>query len=573
MKKIRLIMCLTMALTILMGSVLSVSASETSGEKTVFENNLNKYFVETNGFYYEEHQTVNGREVVAYKKYEFADKVHIGGFTWHDANMFPFKNMYIISENEFDYRNIDFSTYSELFDDALIEQNELLTNKEYNTISTSIELDGKTYYCYIVGLNAFIEPQNSTLKKCSIPIYDLGLQADFGDYSLLDMLESDVILEKDSEIEVDKPPFPEEDETFAFVDFQINEYVSATWSGTTFDDRVNEFDNMGFEVTAVYAFDNSLQIATNEVILDDGNLLACSWSKKQLLLQHEDESLYLRAVVFTPYCEKYGQRCVGKSETIWLTSDGDIDYIPNGELTMIEDNGFYLKGVSVEESFLGLVDGDVRSYISWTGTTRDNMIAKVPLDKTYADILCLCYTPTYKTTFVDLYELDTNFMGGKPLSLRRSLNDVTQSFYIDYSVIDEHASAMGLIFSGKLYITPYFYYENDNAIYKGAVTIVNILHNELEQNPDDGGILVPDMTVTPSPSPGVNPDLGGDGDIDNIDIGNIFNTVWNFLKSLWDGMGQFPSLMYSIFPYIPQEVYTYIGLALLFVIIFRFIGR
>lgn len=568
MRKYKAIICLCMALTILCGSSLTAFASETVETEETMETET----VEDEGIYFD---GLPPKDADGYYHYWY--KAYTGAVETGSTS----GNGYIRIAHVKCKTPLVMTFYEDsngIYKFDMASSVEVNSGRETGYYNWLLGVENESFiYTYVTENMETIWTQNGSFHR------SFDVNKELGGYVYTDMpimshsAAYNYLLDGDESGVVNKPPVPEDDETFAFVDFECNEYISATWSGTTLDDKKDTFDDMGFEVNVAYAYDNSFQIAVNEVIVTNGDISANRWSRMQKALQHEDASLYLRAVSFTPYYEKYGQICRGKSEIIWLKMDGNKDYLPNDELTMIEDSSFYLRGVSVENSALGLVDGDVRSHISWTGTTKDDMIVEVPLDKTYADILCLCYTPTYKITYVDLYELDPEFMGGKPLPLRKALNDSTQAFYINYTDIDEAATAQGLNFGGKLYITPYFFYEPDNAIYKGAVTVIDILDNEIEKNPDTGDIYVPDISATPTPSanPSASPDMGEDDDIlsDDLNFEKALPTFWKMLKSLWASMGQFPELMYSLFPYLPKELYYILGIMLIGVIIFRFIGR
>lgn len=359
------------------------------------------------------------------------------------------------------------------------------------------------------------------------------------------------------------PEIPKEDENFTFVDFKGNEYVSATWNGTSFDDRKEEFDTMGYEVVVGYAM--NLQIMTHETILENGDLSTNKWSKKLELLKHEDETLYTRYVSFTPFYTVGSQKCKGKSSILWFDANGNLDYVPTGELTMLEDSSFYIKGLSIEESNIGIIDGSVRSHISWTGTTKDDMIAKIPLDKSYADLLVLCYDSSYKPIYKDLYDIDPDFQGGQPLSLRRAINDSSQAFYLNTSLIDDRVTALGLTFSGKIYITPYFFYESENTIYKGSPSVVSLFSNTIPTNPDP----VPTPSIKPNPSASPTSPLDGG----EITIENSLGTFWDILRSLFNNLGQLPQLLKEVFPFIPDPVFIMIGAFLVIVLILRILGR
>ena len=546
-KRFKTILTLCMVFTMLFGNMLTVSAVEQAddyyyGDATLDEEGYCNYVIETytgcyssKGIY--ESITLRSKEPL----------------------------LFIVSNGENDYgkyRQYLFRTrYKESAGSTITANNttdyEIISYKRgTGTDISEIELSDYSGSS-ISSFQVYYELDNAFLTT-NIPLFD-------DEESAISYMTTG-----DDSVVINKKPVPENDETFQFVDFDINEYVSATWFGTTFDEQSSNFDSMYYEVVTGYALEGTTLVSSFEKIVTNGNLSSGSWSKKQTYLAPEDDTMYLRVITFTPVYEVGGSTCRGKVESLLFDELGNIDYVANEELTVIEDSDFHLNGVSIEYSTLGLVDGHIRDYISWTGTSRDNMISQVPLDKTYADVLVLCYSSTYKPTYIDIYELDPEWQGGEPLRLRKSSTDSSQAFYINVDTLDASATALGLTFSGKVYITPYFFYEPDNAIYQGAVTILNLFDASIE----DSGSGDEDIeSGNASPSPSSSPSIDLPEEDGELSVDNAMSTLWDLLKSLFSQMGQFPQLMYNFFPFLPEEFYLILGLVLIVVILMRILGR
>lgn len=559
MKRIKLLTCLTLALALIFGNSLTAFASEITDEETAVTSD--KYYfgdaeLDEDGvtyLYFIDNYTGCYASQGIYERYTVKSS----------------SPLLLMREDVVGSRYGDYYIYN-LYSGINEKSDSLINTSAYYEVIEHYYGKGSTY----AEAKANMSLKTTTTNVSPMSVY-YNLDEAFISTSLPVFEDEEsakaYVANGDDSGVINKKPVPEHDETFMFTDFDVNEYVSATWSGTTFDDRIAEFDAMGYKVVAGYCFVNGSpgQIMDTQVITESGLLSTKTWKKKQLTMAHEDVNMWLRYVSFTPYYEQYGQTCLGKSETIWLDPDGNTDLLPNDELTMIEDSNFYLKGVSVEESNLGIVDGDVRSYISWTGTTWDDKVSKVPLDSTYADILVLCYNSSSKPVYKDLYEIDADFMGGESLPLRRSSSDSTQAFYLNTTEIDNAVSALGLTFSGKVYITPYMYYEMDNAIYKGAPTIISIFSNNIES----GGGIGDGSEINPTPVPSGSPsDIPSISD-EEITLDNALGVLWDVLKSLWNGMGQLPSLLYQMFPFLPVELYQFLFIGLLVIIVLRILGR
>ena len=568
MKKIKLLTCLTLALALIFGNSLTAYASEITDEETAIRDEDNIFY---EGL---PEQDENGKYHYVFTCFH-SSKVDSSLYKYY-AEITSSHPLVCITDGIPDKNgNIKYTigNYVMLYSDGVTKDLRLVRGLS-NGITYSVERAGyeQLYNASgdLVKNVTELNPNTGGFSVNATENYIYGMSTSIPLVTNVEDAEAYLATLNDDAV-TNKKPVPELDETFMFIDFDVNEYVSATWSGTTFDGRIAEFDTMGYKVTAGYCFVNGSpgQIMDTQVITENGSLVTKMWKKKQLAMAHEDANLWLRYVSFTPYYEQYGQTCLGKSETIWLDPDGNTDLLPNDELTMIEDSNFYLKGVSVEESNLGIVDGDVRSYISWTGTTWDDKVSKVPLDATYADILVLCYNSSSKPVYKDLYEIDADFMGGESLPLRRSSSDSTQAFYLNTTEIDNAVSALGLTFSGKVYITPYMYYEMDNAIYKGAPTIISIFSNNIES----GGGIGNGSEISPTPAPSGSPsDIPSISD-EEITLDNALGVLWDVLKSLWNGMGQLPSLLYQMFPFLPVELYQFLFIGLLVIIVLRILGR
>lgn len=162
-KRIKKIIVLCMALAMLFGNVLTVSASEAT-EKNTFENSLRKYFTLTKSF-----DMVGGdTNIDRYKvvRYEFSEPVYVGIFHRYRPDLDgDYFNVWMISEKEnVKYGDIINNNISEEYLQGYLGREIELDS----TLSGRFVADGKTYY-YMKLDCSFYDGYNSTLPVYACP--------------------------------------------------------------------------------------------------------------------------------------------------------------------------------------------------------------------------------------------------------------------------------------------------------------------------------------------------------------------------------------------------------------------
>lgn len=567
MRKLKTIMCLLLALTIFMGSTITSHASETENtdategtsdyvkDLTTFEKNLRVYWNPKKSVTIQT-ESAPGYNPYAIFRFEASETVYVGLFRDLRSDIdYKYCNLCVITDKE----NVKYGTLSATAKEENLE--ELLTREISldSELSTSIIIDGKTYYymTYTIGLRG--------ASDMDVSLWNFPEGTGSGSPKKWQELfgSDDVPAEWEDGIK----PLPERDETLQFVDFQSDEWVRASWTGTTHDDKIGtDYDSITYEVRFSYARVGGRpdDIQEEEVWTRDGIVSSGTWSRKYSLLTHENEELYLRYVKFTPLAHKGEFTCRGKTEIQKFTENGEEDPRED-ELTYKQVDDFYLKGLSTEYN-----DVLYTTLVTWTGTTYDHLVCNVPLDKTHLTIQACCYDNNMDIVWVDVEDI---LWDGEIQRLRYSIDDAWNRISFDNLKIHDYANAHGLVWSGRVYMKPVFFYEPHNCIYQGATQVIDLTGGEIEVNPEP----------TPMPLPSPTPDDGtddGDGDDDgflpdddDLTPDNALEWVWKVLENLYKQLGQFPQLMYNLFPYIPVEIYHILGIMLLLVILLRILGR
>lgn len=566
MRKLKTIMCLLLALTIFMGSTITSHASEESEnpsdyvqDLTTFEKNLRVYFNPMQEFCtYGDVSPDNTVMKYSVKRLKTSETVYMGFFRDLRSDLdYKYCQLVVISDKP----NVKYSVYSinckddEDLQEAL--QHEIVPS---GNLGATVVIDDKTYYYTVFSMGLHGNDNINT----ALWVFPEGTGSG-SPKKWQELFGSDDV---PAEWEDGVKPLPERDEDFQFVDFKSDEWVRASWSGTTYDDKAGDYDSITYEVRLSYARVGGRpdDIQEEEVLTRDGIISSGTWSKKYSLLTHENDGLYLRYAKFTPLAHKGGFTCRGKTEIQSFTEDGSDDPRED-KLTYKQVDDFYLKGLTVDYSDLLYT-----STVTWTGTTYDHLICNVPLDKTHLTIQACCYDNNMDIVWVDVEDI---LWDGEIQRLRYSIDDAWNRISFDNLKIHDYANAHGLVWNGKVYMKPVFFYEPHNCIYQGATQVIDLTGGKIEVNPEPAPMPLP----SPTPDDGTDDDDGGDDDDgflpddDDLTPDNALEWVWKVLRNLYKQLGQFPQLMYNLFPYIPVEIYHILGIMLLLVILLRILGR
>jgi len=545
---------------------LTAFASENGGsseEKTVFEQNLEKYFVKISG-YEGTYKNIPGYNDYSYKHVEFSEPVYVGWFTNDtDPSDGIYTNMLYITDsgNEVEWGSV-IGSFNEGEDEILSELKMQEVEKNSSLVS-EVSVDGKIYR-FTVYSCLFLNPVTFPIpmyriehKYYSNPAY---WQEVFGDPDF------------NPEWEGGLKPIPERDEELKLVNFKADEWVRASWDGTTYDsdpDKLALYDDITYEVRFSYARVGGRpdDIQEEEIYTRDGVVSTGSWSRKQSLMEHENEQLYLRYVKFTPLAHKGNMTTRGYTHKVSFLDDGTEDPRED-EMTYIRVDDFDFIGLSVEDNLTGLIAGDIYSKISWSGTTYDLKLDVSALDDAYAIRGLVCYD-VYNRIVIHSYE---ELIGEENFTLRKEVGETDNSFKVNVSDVKNKLAELNLVWSGELTLTPVLYYEPHNTIYEGRTSYIDLYKNEIEQEDPN-----PDPLPSESPEPGGGAEDDDSDPIpdfdDDLDPDNALEWFWKLLKNLYSQLGQLPTLMYNLFPFIPKEIYYFLGAILVIVVIMRILGR
>ena len=161
-KGFKTILTLCMALFMLFGSVLTVSAEETT-VKTTFEQNLDKYFKVTNSVEFVGGSGIDSKPMSVYRT-EFSEMVYVGAFKEYRPDLENnYMRVWFISENS----SVKYGTLSVNTTESNLQTQLEREISQTFSLSSTMTIDGKTYYYAVTTLGLY----DSYSGSC--PVYAL----------------------------------------------------------------------------------------------------------------------------------------------------------------------------------------------------------------------------------------------------------------------------------------------------------------------------------------------------------------------------------------------------------------
>ena len=577
MNKLKRRSALVMALLMLFCPVLSVSAMETGSVEETEE-----------GYYY--FVNIAGRRVNYYDKY-FTYKAKAGGYLeiqlaglyeendagYHSVTLYGIKNgeIFTISKNG----SIPILSY-ELLEDTGNEDAANFFKVGDNLYPAILSGEWKAFSKNEIGCYQNIItniPYFGELMQVEAYLKNGDTSGNLNDYDEIDGAE--------------------EDASFAFTGFTATSEgrggnIDVKWTGTTHDNKSTDYESMEYHVSATYTTgegdtghgggggsrdeeDNYETITggkqTESNVLS-GDISEKGFKKLYSFFKPPSGTYHLYSLKVLPTYTVDGKSYKGKPCYIYFDSNGNITSFKNEihETTpeVFDDPTFELRNVSVKNGPTAMLTGKLWHKISWSGTTRDNVLKNVSPDKTYISVF---FYGSSEDGSRKLYYYEDVYTYRDALRINEKAVSLGNSFEFGTEQAINACEADGLTFTGEVWLTPY--YTVDNCIYKGKVTVVDVLNGKVGSiDPSDPD--APDEPVYPDDPD--KPDLPDTPAIDIPSIDSILDVIPFFLsilKSFISGVGQVPSLFAYLFPFLPSDIIYLIGWGFVATFVLRVLGR
>jgi len=345
--------------------------------------------------------------------------------------------------------------------------------------------------------------------------------------------------------------------------------ISATWTGASKDLSLFEETNVYFQIGTGIRGESYITCSMESdtlfdiIPISDFNFnFALSYLEKQ----HIYSEHYVSCLRVIPTYKVNGKLVRGNYIDIFLNEDGFISSMDkDGYVDIVDLDDFYFYDVNISkplETNLGIANFD----ISWSGTSYDSVIAERDENglaiENFVDVTLIGLTVKngvgdYKAFLLSDYT--------DSLILVRNQNTYNgNTFTINLEECVKICESEGYTFTGDVYLVPS--YRKNDTIYRGLTKIVSLTH-ETVTDPntppsDGGGNGGGDIDLPPIPDVG---DIGS--------VGNVFDYMISLFKSFMSGVGQVPSLLSSLVPFIPSQIIGLLCLGLLVAIILRLLGR
>lgn len=392
----------------------------------------------------------------------------------------------------------------------------------------------------------------------------------------------------------------EEDSTYALTGFSATSEgktgnIEAKWTGTTHDKNSSDYESMEYHVSATYTTGEgdtghgggggSRDEEGNQETITGGkqteaNILSGDISEKGFkklysFFKPPSGTYHLYSLKVLPTYTVDGKTVKGKPSYIYFDSDGNITKVVNEihetQPELFDDSTFELKDVSVKNGPTAMLTGKLWHKISWSGTTKDNVLKNVSPDKTYISVFFYGSSEDGSRKLYDYEDVYTYLGTLRIFEVANNVNGYGNSFEFATEQAINACEADGLTFTGEVWLTPY--YTVDNCIYKGKVTVVDVLNGKVGSiDPSDPE--APDKPVYPDdPDKPDNPDSPVIN-IPSIDsISDVIPFFLSILKSFISGVGQVPSLLAYLFPFLPSEIVYLLTFGFVASVILRVLGR
>lgn len=370
-----------------------------------------------------------------------------------------------------------------------------------------------------------------------------------------------------------------DDDTFKLTGFNADNTITASWTGTTHDDKSEEYAEMFVELTAGYAYvDAPEQVVATEPYVGEYDIADKTFTKLCSELEVTDETLFLRCLKVTPYY-KYESGFLstpykGVPCYVYLNADGSIDSVDTGEDNyVVEDTTFYLKNVTATYTGGSYLFGESQKQIYWSGTSKDSLLSSVPPEDTLVVVCFVGYDENLNTKIFSYEELCEYELGMtlNDIRIKQGWYTTSNSFTFYTDTAFEMLEGQGYTFDGEVLLYPF--YTLDGVLYEGRCSVVNVVNGEIKEVITDGDGNQEEVIIKP-------PETDSDGNVSNggndytiDDIGDAPTYMLNILGAFMGLIGAVPNLLGAIFPFLPVEIRYLISAGLVVAIIMRVIGR
>lgn len=366
------------------------------------------------------------------------------------------------------------------------------------------------------------------------------------------------------------------DDSFGLKGFQADNTITATWTGTTHDDVIDTYNKAKVGIRPWYYYKSAPDMmAFRSSVIQEYDIADKTFTKLYEELKPSDETLFLRYLEVIPNYQKtaLSTMYVGKSCWIWFNADGTVEKVVNdiheNYPEIMDDADFELSGVSVKTGPTSLITGKPSHKISWTGSTKDDILKTIPLDKTYISVF---FYGGLDDGSMKLYDYEDVYVYGDTRRVHGSKSYTGNSFEFMTQQAVDVCEDDGRTFMGEVWLTPY--YTVDNCIYKGKITVVNVLTGQVGSididNPDNP--VYPDEPEEPTPD---NPEPDVDlPDIPSID--DIFDVIPYFItliKHFYTACGEVPAFLSKLFSFLPSDMSYMLCFGMVMALILRLVGR
>lgn len=374
-------------------------------------------------------------------------------------------------------------------------------------------------------------------------------------------------------------------DSFSLIGFDCDNSIHASWNGYTFDESLGvTVKTSDIKVNVVPLYFLTLEKGEEEQDFETEGLISVNYTDFLFDKSYSDYfidnpyigRIKLRLSFYPSYYDQYNNILYrGKSISVQFDENGEIVSIdfPEASLTS-EYNDFYLKNFTATSEFHNFSDSYIHCY--WNGSSVDGVV-----DYVYSGIKVqlYCHTGEDKFTYkwID-YNLD-DIVSIRSNRLDFNLTDIdtycrdNDCWFYDSSIC----------WSNEIIrITPY-YKTTSQYIYGRSVeisltklggigSILQSTGDAINGNPtyDDlqSGYLPDFNDVIDSVDDSIT-----DPETSKIDIelvaSNFFTLIWDLFRAC----GQFPSLVASVFSFLPNYYNTMIVISLSVILILRILGR
>lgn len=463
------------------------------------------------------------------------------------------------------------------------------------------------YYSYTkTRLNAKYEVINTTSSSSSQNFYNLDhiknggyvqfvcsvwkpLETNIPIFSTLDQAEN-YFLTGDKTGQINKPDLNLDDNEFLKSDLGLHDfigsnYVNAMWSNelTTILGMHDIFVDVSVGYSNIKSPDIILRI---DNIDSDIPLSDYMWTKKLSSIPVPDKDMFIRYIRFTPYYYKSdpGYYEHGKSSYIYLTRNGDLDYVYS-EPTEDSNNASHGGGGSNEGNH-SIIDKDISDYDTYSEhlTLPDFKLSDVSYSivGSYLTIKWIDVTEPGEILFVPDnmtqvacfgYEYDINL---KPSTFdfipdkRVTIGDHKISINLDkmFKKYEEN----DLEWDFKIHLTPIFAREDRDGklrLYSGGEIIVDVVKGEINDvyYDENGNEIINQIGTESKLGDMIGDIISPSEDSENPgfvltfdNLMSLFSGFPQLITSLINFVGSIPGLLASVFSFLPSSIASCVSL-------------